>query len=419
MTRRRSDIAPEPETPPPPEAEAAPTSLEEKLRRARRRIKNLEQQTESPESRWTRQRKALVGKRTTPLIDLPYFPSGNWNAYFRLLYARCPEFGFDPRPLDGVAEVDDLSPASLLHLHGTRAAQVGASTTTEATTKTREFIFPIERFVERGGVLVWSIHDTLPHDCRFPDVEVGLRRRLAALARGIHVLHESTVEAVRPHYPLDPAKVFTVEHPLYTGAYPDYVTRAAARGALDLPSEAVMLLAFGAIRPYKGFDRLVQLLPRIRRESGREVRVMIAGRALATDDTRGLRHLVRATPGASMTEDGPPEEAVPQLFRAADVVVLPYREFLNSGVLLLGLTFGVPVVVPRTPVSASAAASGLVRFFEADSDENLIEATVAAIAALGPERPTLDPDFKQRHDPHHLAGVFAGHLQQLVAPDRE
>lgn len=388
------------------------------LRKARKRIAVLKKRTRSDGDRWARQLQHLVPRRTEALDDLAYYPVGNWNAYMRLLYARAPEFGFAPRPLDGIERVDDLPPTSVLHLHWTRSAQVGAETVAEARAKTESFIEPIERFVGRGGVLVWTIHEELPHDCRFPEVEVELRRRLAGLSHGIHVLHQSTAEAVAELYPLDPAKVFVIEHPLYTGAYEHFVGREAARALLDLPDDSVMLLAFGAIRPYKGFDRLVGLLPRLRGETGQDVRVMIAGRTLATDDNSGLRHLVASTVGASMTEDGPPEAAVSILFRAADVVVLPYREFLNSGVLLLGLSFGVPVVVPRNATTADFADVETVATFDAADDEDLARAVIGRVLARTPVPASLPPGLEHRHDPHRIAGLFAERLAAIVLEAR-
>lgn len=387
------------------------------LAHARRRIAMLKRRTGSDERRWSRQLDSLVPRRVSRLTDLAFFPAGNWNAYMRLLYSRCPEFGFRPRPLQRIREVDDLPPTAVLHLHWTRAAQVGTSTAAEAEKRSAAFLDPIERFVARGGVLVWTIHEALAHDCPFPDVEIQMRRRLAELAHGIHVLHPSAVETVRPLYPLDPAKVFVVEHPLYSGAYEDHVTRGAARATLDLPEEAVLLLAFGAIRPYKGFDRLVGLLPAIRSQTGRDVRVMIAGRTLEADDSSALRELVGRTAGATMTEDGPPDRVVQILFRAADILVLPYRELHNSGVLLLGLTFGVPTVVPRTPLSLDMSASGLVTFFETGSDDDLARAVVDAIRAQ-PASQTLPSAFAEQYHPARVSRVFCEQLGEVVARAR-
>jgi len=103
-------------------------------------------------------------------------------------------------------------------------------------------------------------------------------------------------------------------------------------------------LGFGAIRPYKGFDRLVRLVPELRERTGLRVRVMLAGPTFKSIDIGPLQDLVGSMDGVSMTDRAVPDEYVQVLFRAADVVVLPYRQVLNSGVLMLALTFGCPSV---------------------------------------------------------------------------
>lgn len=384
------------------------------MRRARKKIKALERRAEPGETRWYRQVGHLVGSRRREMRQFGYFPRGNWNDYARLVYARFPEFDLLPRPLDLISQVDDLPDDAVFHLHWTRAAQVGTTTRPAAEERTRTFLAPIERFVARGGTLIWTIHEPIDHDVVYPDIDAALRRRLAELAHGIHLLHPSTAGTARSHYPVDAAKTFVVEHPLYTGAHQDVVRRPAARALLDLDEEQVLLLAFGAIRPYKGFERLVAALPRIREASGRDVRLVVAGRALRNLDTTPLQDLVTATPGATMTEEGPPEEAVSILFRATDLAVLPYHHFHNSGVLFLSLTFGVPVVAPRTPVTEELAGSGMVLPFDGASDDDLVATVVRAIAVA---RPAGEPpaDLRDRFDPNRLSGEFAAAVGRILA----
>jgi glycosyltransferase involved in cell wall biosynthesis len=355
----------------------------------------------------------LVGEDPPARDQLAYYPSSRWNAYMRLLYARCPEFGFEPHPLESVDAIRSLPPTGLVHLHWTRAAQLGAETEAEAREASARFLEPVEGFVSRGGTLLWSIHEVLAHDAPFPGVEAGLRARIADLSHGIHVHHPSMVEMVQGHFTIDESKVTVIEHPLYTGVYEDFVRRTAARRAMGLPDDAVLLLGFGGIRSFKGFDRLVRLLPTVRERSGRDVRVMIAGRTLASEDHSDLLALVGSTEGASIITDGPADESVQYLFRAADFVVLPYREFYTSGVLFLGLTFLVPMIVPRVPVTEELRGSGLVRLFEMASDEDLAAALIAAVGDDGARPVQLPADILERHDLHRIAGSFAEWAREI------
>ena len=124
---------------------------------------------------------------------LPYFPGGLQNPYLRLLYAGLPEVGLDASPLGQYELLDQMPGSSVFHLHWTRVFQVGTASEAEARRQSDAYVSKIEGFLGRGGRLLWSVHEWLPHDCEFPEVEVGLRRRLVELASGVHVLHGSTV----------------------------------------------------------------------------------------------------------------------------------------------------------------------------------------------------------------------------------
>lgn len=376
----------------------SPIILGRRQRRAARR-----RASKPPEEVWAAQRLALAGDRR--LTPLTYFPGGIQNPYLRLLYSRVAEVGFDAQPLGGLPALDAASGEDVFHLHWTRVFQVGVGSEKEAAEQSNSHLRRIEGFVERGGRLLWSVHEVLPHDCAYPEVEVALRRRLVEMAAGVHVLHSSTPAETADHYPLDPAKTFVVEHPLYSSVYPDYVTRDSARHLLGIADDEVILLGFGAIRPYKGFDRLVRAVPRLRAETGLPIRVMVAGPTYKAVDNAPLIEAVEAIEGASLVDAAVPDEYVQVLFRAADVVVLPYRKVLNSGVLMLALTFGCPSVAPENPVTGDTIASGLVHLFEATSDDDLRRAIVEAVARR--DEQGLAPAYAARYDHVTIAGQFA------------
>lgn len=392
-------------------------ALEDQLKHARQRIRRLRNRLQNPYERWARQRDRLIEGTSDSLTPLVYHPPGNWNPFMRLLYSRCAEFGFDARPTSDIRDVAELPSSTVFHLHWNRSAYYGSTDAAEASQRVDEYLKPIEDFVGRGGTMLWTIHEVFPHDTVLPEVEARLRARLAELATGIHVLHESTLEAIGGRYPVDPAKVFVVEHPLYVGAYPDVVQRAEARAQLRLDDDTVALLLFGAIRHYKGFDRVIRLIPEVRERTSRDIRVLIAGRTLAREDQSGIIAAAEAADGVSIADDGPPDEAVPVLLRAADMTVLPYRDVLNSGALMLGLTYGVPTVAPRNPVTTDAEASGLVTLFDAASDEDLADAMVRTINSLGASSPPVTPEFAARHAPHHIAGEYAKHARRVAERD--
>jgi beta-1,4-mannosyltransferase len=350
------------------------------------------------------------------LHRLAYWPGGRQNPYLELLYSRCPEVGYVASPLTRYADLADLSGDAVFHLHWTRGAQLGAATAGEAATMTSTYLGPIESFVARGGTLLWSVHEETPHDIEFPDVEHALRRRLAELATGIHLLHESTRDAVQSMYELPEHKTFVVEHPLYTGYYPTYMGREAARRRLGLADDTALIVGFGALRPYKGFDRLLDRSADVAGLIGRPVHVLIAGPTMQHADTSELE--ARAVDRADATVSvGPvPTADVQMLFHAADVIALPYRKVMNSGVLMLGLTFSKVCVAPRNPITTGAASTGFVQLFDASSDDDLVAALHRALTEEHPDE--IPRGFMERYDPFAIAGQFAGELSTIARTDR-
>ena len=121
--------------------------------------------------------------------------------------------------------------------------------------------------------------------------------------------------------------------------------RLAARAALGLPSDGKLVLAFGAIRPYKGIHGVIAALAELRRRYA-DARLVIAGPLLVGSEAEYREAIRRAgvdeaaifRPGYVRAED------VATYFAAADVAVFNYRDITDSGSLRLACDLGTPVV---------------------------------------------------------------------------
>ena len=135
---------------------------------------------------------------------------------------------------------------------------------------------------------------------------------------------------------------YIVPHGHYRDAYPRTVSRESARQRLSLPPQATVLLHFGLMRPYKNVPHLI-----------RTFRTMPRPGAVLWSSASPMMRPSRARSGAPRTarQTCGSTSATYRLkkcsfFAAADLVVLPYRRILNSGVVMLSLTFARPVLVP-------------------------------------------------------------------------
>jgi D-inositol-3-phosphate glycosyltransferase len=139
------------------------------------------------------------------------------------------------------------------------------------------------------------------------------------------------------------------------------VTSAQAKARLRLQSGEKILLFFGNIAPYKGLDTLLQAL-----QSLHECRLIIAGRIKECMEYWGM--LERRIDEYGLSDrvlkrlEYIPEDEVEFYFKAADVLIAPYRRIDQSGVVFLSHGFGLPVIVSDAGSLAEAVQEGITGY---------------------------------------------------------
>jgi glycosyltransferase involved in cell wall biosynthesis len=126
------------------------------------------------------------------------------------------------------------------------------------------------------------------------------------------------------------------------------LSSADAKGRLGVPPGSKTLLFFGNIAPYKGLDCLVHAFAKVARKDP-SYRLIIAGRLKCSlESWRDVEQAIEAAGVRDQTIQRIayiPDEEAEWYFKAADVLVLPYRSIFQSGVLFLGYSFGLPALV--------------------------------------------------------------------------
>lgn len=334
------------------------------------------------EARRTREQRDPAATRA-----VHFYPNYDRNPYQQMLYGRLGDAGAYASPVDDVQrflQLQDETPAApsgILHVHWTAPILQWAAGPFRAAGVLQRFEEGLERFRSRGGRLVWTIHNVLPHDARHVWAEIQLARLLARHADLVHVMSDVTVEAVRDYYELDLDRVTVIPHSSYVGRYPDWITREAARGVLGLHPQEKVLIALGGIRPYKGLDTLLDVVDELLADDP-TLRLLVAGRPSHGDDVRLLVERCREHPRVVGEFRHLPDDRMQVWLRAADLAVLPYRQILNSGAFRLAETFGLPVVAPRAGALSDAARDRHVRLFEPGDPRSLRDEIGGALRDL-------------------------------------
>jgi beta-1,4-mannosyltransferase len=209
------------------------------------------------------------------------------------------------------------------------------------------FVADLDRVKAAGARLIWTVHNLAPHE----NVEDALDRRIyqAVIDRADLIVHhcDASVAALGALYRVGAGvRHVVVPHGNYF-AYPRGIAKAEARHRLGLPDDAFVMLAFGRVRAYKGLDLLLRAfaLARVPRK-----RLLIAGvyrPAGGWSDRVRMAWVQYFKPGVRAFLHEVPDEDVQVHLAASDVVVLSHRAVLNSGVAVLGMSFGKPVIGPR------------------------------------------------------------------------
>jgi beta-1,4-mannosyltransferase len=227
--------------------------------------------------------------------------------------------------------------------------------------------------VQRLGVrVIWTIHNKVTHDTPFPHLEEWIRRRLAQQVDRL-ILHSSTPsDSIAHTYKVSPTKAQVIPHGHYREVYPAQIDRTEARHSLGLPSTGNLYLSLGLLRPYKGVESLITLW-REHPEIAAGNMLLIAGKA-SPAYAQELEKLTADLPGVVFIPEFIENDRIHLFFSAATFTVLPYRNILNSGSLILAMSYGVPVIAPRLgsiPESLGKA-DGLL--YDAEDEMGLLKA---------------------------------------------
>jgi len=126
------------------------------------------------------------------------------------------------------------------------------------------------------------------------------------------------------------------------------LTPRQAKRRLGIGNGERAILFFGSIRPYKGLEYLVAAFQQMVSKNP-VYRLIIAGQPIR--GTEKYSDEIQRTISRDASRERViqkiayiPDEETELYFKAADLLVLPYTEVFQSGVLFLGYRFGLPVV---------------------------------------------------------------------------
>jgi glycosyltransferase involved in cell wall biosynthesis len=228
----------------------------------------------------------------------------------------------------------------------------------------------------RRRPLVLTAHDVLPREPRRG--QLAAQRRLYERFDAVVVHSEHGRARLTGELGIDPARVHVIPHGVFAHLA-EVPQSPAAGGRAPFQTEKPVVLCFGLMRPYKGIDVLLDAWRGIE-----DAELWVAG--MPRMDITHLRET--ATPNVRFVPRFITDSELPAYFQRADLVVLPYREIDQSGVLFTALAFGKPLLLSDVGGFPEVAATGAARIVPPEDSAALHEALreligdPAALAAL-------------------------------------
>ena len=186
-----------------------------------------------------------------------------------------------------------------------------------------------------GAVILNTVHDAVLH----PGEDGGIKSWFYQPfnnADGYIALTNYVGQQLSNVHHIAPEKVTVI--PL--GPLSDPVVQP---GKSQVSSGPLRLLFFGRILRYKGLERLIEAYGILRAE-GLDISLQITG----AGDMSDVMAAVKALPDITVNNKWVPEDKMDGIFTQADIIVLPYLESSQSGIIASAFAAGVPAI--GTPI---------------------------------------------------------------------
>jgi glycosyltransferase involved in cell wall biosynthesis len=200
----------------------------------------------------------------------------------------------------------------------------------------------------RGSRIVLTVHDLLPHDTG--EAHKQTFRDLYRMVDGI-ICHSGNISTrLQAEFSVPEEKISVIPH----GPFFYDLTATNSEQTLqsfNLEPGKLLVLWQGIIFPYKGIDLLLDAWQQVEAVGNHDASLLIVGTG-APEFAEEIRNQISrlGLKRVKLHLRFISTEELVALYRAADIVVYPYRAITTSGALATGLALGKTVVASNLPV---------------------------------------------------------------------
>jgi hypothetical protein len=256
----------------------------------------------------------------------------------------------------------------VLHLHWLNVVLAGTKSDSDINSAIAIFEKQLDRAIAAGAKIAWTVHNVLPHESFQKEPSIRVRNLVVERASMIHIMSPETVAACAPFFEIPSELVVRCEHAGYNGYFNSPVAATDILRMWGLPHGGKTGVIIGGIKPYKGLNEFAEQFVSATAHNPRSLQMIIAGKPDDDFLKSKLFALAELSPNLHVIPRMITDDQVAGLMTAADFSVIPYQSSLNSGALVLGLTFGNPVLARQSAGSTHLLESGAGRVYSDDNE---------------------------------------------------
>lgn len=235
----------------------------------------------------------------------------------------------------------------------------------------------LKQIKKKYGVrIVQTIHDILPFNEHFYDKYY--HKKIYALSDALIIQAEGNIQRFNELFPEDKDKV----HLIPLGNSNQFVKEGNGqrlREKYEISDSDFVLLFIGQIKKVKGVDVLLRAFKRVIAQHD-DIKLIIAGNPWKDDvgEYQGLIDEIKEKNTNQLITDFRfiPDEEIADYYDVADVVVLPYTDVYQSGVIRLTYSYKKPVIATKLPAFMEIVEEGVNGFLCEAGDENTLEQSI-------------------------------------------
>lgn len=196
-----------------------------------------------------------------------------------------------------------------------------------------------------GIKIIGTMHDVMPFESFYVD-PAALELLYSCIDHYI-VGNETEANKLQLYFQVPPDKITIANHGPYLLFNQNKYSKESARHKLKISKDRKVFLFFGWLRPHKGLDLLVKAFKEVNKKAPKTLLFISSDLKYSPQLNELIRNVEKSglSKNTKIFKKYVPSSEIEPIFKASDVVVLPYTMVSQSGILNLAFAFKKPVIV--------------------------------------------------------------------------